>query len=99
MEELALYAIKLTSGEEILGKFVKQDGNCWVMKDVRSIIMMPDGQLRLGPVLFSANKDHEIEIFSTAIAVFSESVRPEFVEAYTQAVSPLSIPKKQIILG
>jgi len=99
MEELNLYSLKLTSGEEIIGKFAGSEGNCWKLKDARSIIMMPDGQLRLGPVLFSASKDHDVEIFNTSIAVFSNHVRQEFVDAYTQSVSPLSIPKKNIILG
>ena len=99
MSEEKVMSLKLTSGEEVIGKFVEQEGNAWKMKDVRLIIMMPDGQLSLGPILFSANKDHAITIYKTAIAVTSENVRQEFADAYTQSVSPLSVIKKSIIMG
>ena len=97
--ESELLSIKLTSGEEILGKYKSGDETAWQIEDARSIIMMPDGQLRFGPVLFSGDKNREITIFKTAIAVHSNTVRPEFVEAYAQAVSPLTLPKKNIIMG
>jgi hypothetical protein len=99
MEELELVSLKLTSGEEIIGKFVTHEGNALILKDARSIIAMTDGQLRLGPVLFSADKDHDVTILSTSIAVKSTHVRKEFADAYNQSISPLSIPKSKILLG
>ena len=38
MEELV--SLKLTSGEEIICKFVSKDDNSWVVKDAHSIIML-----------------------------------------------------------
>jgi hypothetical protein len=99
MKELDLISVKLVTGEEIICKFVKQDVVCWVLKDARTLVMMPDGLVRFGQVLFSADKDMDIFVPVTAILVYSDYVRAEFANAYNQAVSPLSLPTKQILKG
>jgi hypothetical protein len=99
---MEIYSIKLTSGEEIVAKTETIEILNHDVVDIyeaRSIVMMPTGELRFGPVLFSANKDKAININRSAIAAYSKYVREEFSNAYTQAVSPLSIPKPSILLG
>jgi hypothetical protein len=98
MEEV-IYSCKLTSGEEIIGKLLEINSNIWEFKDARSILMMNDGQLRLGPVLFSASKESVVEIYRPSISVMTTNIRSEFLEAYRNAVSPLSIPTKSLIMG
>jgi hypothetical protein len=98
MEEV-IYSCKLTSGEEIIGKLLEINSNTLSFKDVRSILMMNDGQLRLGPVLFSSTKESVVEIYRPTISVMTTNIRPEFLEAYRNAVSPLAIPKSSIIMG
>lgn len=106
MEETV--SLKLVSGEEIIGHNATLFGKSFlealnedtiVLKDARTLVMLPNGDLRLAPVIFSADKDKQIIIFTRAISAYSIDIKTEFLEAYNQSLSPLTLPKKEIIMG
>ena len=99
MEEVEIISLKLTSGEEIIGKLVSQEGNEWILQDARSILVSNDGRLQLGPTLFSAIKEKSVVIYRPAVAIYSEHIHPAFLAEYTKAVSPLTLPTSKIIMG
>ena len=94
-----IYTVKLTSGEEIIGKLMEYDETTLILKDARSIILTGNGELKLGPVLFSIDKEQCVVLNRTAIAMQSNAIRKEFLDAYQTVVSPLTIPKSQILMG
>lgn len=92
-------ALKLTSGEEIIAKVDFTDKDTLELHDARSIMLIPNGQLRLAPLLFSADGDLPITVSRSTIAVYTKTIRTEFLESYTQSVSKLTIPKSSILMG
>lgn len=99
MEELEVYVYKLSTGEEIIAKSkITVDGEL-ELYDARMVIITPSGEFKLGPVIFSSDKTKPILLNKSGIVAYSKTPNLDFENAYTHAVSPLSIPKKQIIMG
>lgn len=99
MEELKVYSLKLVGGEEVIAKINFKDTEEWELHDARSVVMTGAGKLSLAPVIFSAAQDSVLTINPKSIAAFTTSIRPEFLEGYTNSVSPLTLPSKSIIMG
>ena len=99
MGEYDIYVIKLTSGEEIISRLEQSSESTWVLHEPRTLVATQNGGFGFAPVIFSSKKESLIYVKTNNIAVYSASVRPEFEEAYKQAVSGLALPKRDIILG
>lgn len=99
MEDTTIMALKLTSGEELIAKVVLIDEKIMELHDARSIMLVPGGQLRLAPLLFSADIDKPITVERACVAVYTETIRPEFLDSYTQSISKLVVPKSSILMG
>ena len=98
MEEMVIIAIKLTSGEELIASVVDK-GNEFELHNARSIMLVPGGQLRLAPLLFSAAEDRPIMLSKASIAVSTSEIRSEFRDSYVQSTSKLVVPKSSILMG
>jgi hypothetical protein len=99
MEELEVMSLKLTSGEELVAKVRFVDDETAELHDARSLMLLPGGQLKLAPVLFSGDMDRAIMLNRRTISLLTRNVHPKFLEEYTRSVSPLTIPKPSIIMG
>jgi len=66
--------IKLTSGEEILGKVVSQEECAWVLDDVTSVVMHPtkDGAMSVGFAPFMPYNEGTISLWTSSITVVAE---------------------------
>lgn len=97
---LPVISMKLSTGEEIIGKVVEQlsDEDFMVLEDARLVVVYPNGELKLAPVLFSANYDKNITVFKNSVVLISQFLRPEFEQGYLESVSKLALPTKKIIL-
>jgi hypothetical protein len=94
-----VYAIKLSSGEELLGKIQEETITSYILQDARILMQDMNGALKLGPFMFSASPEHVIELSKNAVAAKTKYLRDGLEAAYSQSVSKLVIPNKQILRG
>lgn len=100
MEQIV--CIKLSSGEEIISKvneYEKFTEDSFDLIEPRVLMAGPQGQLSLGPLMYSANPDMPTKLKTSSIASWSENVREEIKNGYIQSVSKLVIPNKSILMG
>ncbi len=94
-----IYTFKLTTGEEMVARFVSEnstEGYITIEHPILTVIS-PQG-LQMMPGLFSANLDHEIKLNSHSwvlIAEPREDVRNSWIQA-TTGIAPVT---KKIITG
>lgn len=98
-----IICIKLNSGEEIISKVnefedITKDDNIDLIEP-RVLMAGPQGQLSLGPLMFSTNPDKPTKLKISSISSYSEDVREEIKDGYIQSVSKLVIPNKSILMG
>lgn len=99
LEAGSIYTFKLTTGEEMVAKFVShnvQEGYITLEHPILTVIS-PQG-LQMMPGLFSANLDREIKLNSHSwvlIAEPREDVRNSWIQA-TTGIAPVT---KKIITG
>lgn len=89
--------MKLVSGEEIVAKLIEADAEFYHV-DAPLGVMMTQKGLQLVPALFTSDQNPAASIPKTAVTLMSHS-RTDVVEAYTQSLSPIAQPSKQIIHG
>jgi hypothetical protein len=99
LETNRIYTFKLTTGEEIVAKFVSEnsaEGYITIEHPILTVIS-PQG-LQMMPGLFSANLDQEVKLNNHSwvlIAETREDVRNSWIQA-TTGIAPVT---KQIITG
>jgi hypothetical protein len=82
MNKNDIVSLKLTTGEEALGRFESETESSIVLKKAMSFIAGPQG-LGLGPFMFSLNKDSTVSINkSTVIAIVKtdDMIAKEYVK-------------------
>jgi len=92
-----IYSFKLNSGEEVVGKIAAIGNDIIELDHAVSVAMTPQG-VQMIPSMFTANPKGKITVNitnCTMVSVTSEDV----ISAYTQAVTGISTPSKQIITG
>lgn len=99
LEHNQIYTFKLTTGEEIVARFVSENSNEGYITLEHPIltVISPQG-LQMMPGLFSANLDGEIKLNSHSwvlIAEPREDVRNSWIQA-TTGIAPVT---KKIITG
>lgn len=92
-----VYTFKLTSGEELVARVNKIDGNHVLLHDPVSVAPGPQG-LGLVPSLFTVGAKSEVRLNVNNIALYAltdESVKAKYIEA----TSGIIVPDKKLILG
>jgi hypothetical protein len=93
-----VYTFKLNSGEELIAKVIKVDGNDLVIKEPVSVAPGPQG-MGLMPSMFTADPDAETRLNTSAVSIYAltdDSVKAKYI----QATSGLIVPEtKKIIMG
>ncbi len=93
------YAIKLTSGQELVGNVIDIDDEYYYLEKPLTIGQGQKGMEFL-PIMFTGIHLSDSPLRKTAVALLSP-VRPDVLEAYKDSIDPKQIvtPKKQIITG
>ena len=97
LEENQVYTFKLTSGEELIAKVIKVDGDNLVIHEPVSVAPSQHG-MGLIPSLFTADPTSETRLNTntvTIVALTDDSVKVKYLEATTG----IKVPEKKIILG
>jgi hypothetical protein len=92
-----VYTFKFNSGEEMVAKIERNDGDWIFVSNPVSIAPGPQG-IGLVPSMFTADPRQEIRINIHSIALCGltdDSVKAK----YTEATTGIKVPDKKIILG
>ena len=99
MEEMKVCIFKLINGEELVAKVASQNTAEYILKDARILFSTQSGELKLAPTMFSHDLSQTVTLYKSAIASFSDTPKADFEQAYKEAVSPLAMPDRKIVLG
>ena len=92
-----IYTFKLTSGEEVVAKVLKIDGDLISLHDPVSVAPGPQG-LGLMASMFTADPKADAVLNVTNVTIYAptdSSVKAKYIEATTGLV----VPDKKLILG
>jgi len=81
--------LKLTSGEEILGKLV-EDGALYIKLNRPMVLTAGQQGLGMAPYLFTANPDRDVRIFKNTVVVFEPTLK-EFSDSYIQGTTGIKL--------
>ena len=81
--------IKLSSGEELVGRFVKENNETLTVKKPLAIMATQQG-LGLGPYAFTVNQDSEINL-NKAVIVFVAKTETEMAKQYVTSTTGIHI--------
>jgi hypothetical protein len=99
IEQDEVYSFKLTSGEEVLGKVVKiRPADNYFELD-HAVTIAPGAQgMQMVPAMFTALPTEKTTVNITNVVMVAKT-SDDIVSAYTQAVTGIQTPSKQIITG
>lgn len=92
-----VYTFKLTSGEEVVAKFIKQGDSVFTVTNPLSVAMSQEGMQLIASV-FTAKPDRHIELQRTSVSMIAET-RQELEASYIEATTGVRPVTKQIITG
>ena len=99
---MTVKALKLTTGEEVIGEVVGDFIDSTVLKNVVLVAIQPgpDGRAALGflPFMPYLGKDKSIT-FKTANILVSEEVDDQMTNQYNSVFGGIVVPPKQLITG
>ena len=99
---MTVKAIKLISGEELLGEVFHEDETEILLKNVLAILMsrQQDGNLGIGFVPFAPylGKDMTLE-FKTSHLIFSKEVDDQMKNQYNSIFGGIITPPKTLLVG
>lgn len=81
--------IKLTSGEEIIGRLV-EDGPLFIKLGKPMVLTAGQQGLGMAPYLFTVNPDRDVKIFKTTVTVFEPTMK-EFADSYLQGTTGIKL--------
>jgi len=81
--------LKLTSGEEILGKLV-EDGALYIKLNRPMVLTAGQQGLGMAPYLFTANPYRDVRIFKNTVVVFEPTLK-EFSDSYIQGTTGIKL--------
>ena len=97
LEVNKVYTFKMNSGEEMMGKFIEQEGIYLTIASPVTIGAGPKG-MQLIPTLFTVDPDAEVTLNINSVSIYAEteeSIRFKYIEATTG----IQIPEKKILVG
>jgi hypothetical protein len=100
MKELELnkvHSIKVTSGEEIIGKVIEQTDVTITLEQGITIGMGQQG-MQLIPAMFTTLPTANLTINTANITMFADT-SDDVIDAYREATTGIKTPDKKIIMG
>jgi hypothetical protein len=97
LEENQVYTFKLSSGEELIAKVLKNEDNHTVIEEPVSVAPGPQG-MGLVPSLFTADPKAVTRLNNSTIAVVAKTDESVTVK-YLEATTGIKVPEKKLILG
>jgi hypothetical protein len=100
MKELELnkvHSVKVTSGEEIIGKVIAQTDDAITLEQGITIGMGQNG-MQLIPAMFTTLPTAELTINTANITMVADT-SDDVVDAYREATTGIKAPDKKIIMG
>jgi hypothetical protein len=100
MKELELnkvHSVKVTSGEEVIGKVIAQTDDTITLEQGITIGMGQQG-MQLIPAMFTTLPTAELTINTANITMFAVT-SDDVVDAYREATTGIKTPDKKIIMG
>lgn len=92
-----IYTFKLTTGEEVVARFVSQDPQGIILENPILCVLSPQG-LQMMPGLFSANMDKNVRLNTTSWALIAEA-RDDVRNSWIQATTGIAPASKKILTG
>lgn len=92
-----IFTVKLTSGEELIGRIVEQTDDTIELTEPVSVAPGPQG-MGLVPSLFTSERGKNVIVNRGAITMYcttDESIQAKYIEATTG----ITTPTKKIIMG
>lgn len=83
--------VSLINGQELIGRYVKDDMRAIVVKKPLTLVIGPQGAA-FQPFTMTGNSDNEVDILLTAVVSVLPS-RSEIATAYGAATSGLVVPE------
>jgi len=97
-----IMSIKLTNGDEIVGKFVSQDSHGCVVRQPVIVTIQPTGpnQVGLGFMPFAVSTDDDAEVAIPLSAMLTKPLRTksDIANNYRRATGSLEVPKAGLLL-
>lgn len=97
LETNKVYSLKLTSGEEVVGKVAEQSETTITLEQAITIGMGQQG-MQMIPAMFTALPTSDITINTANITMFADTAE-DVKDAYREATTGLKVPDKKIIMG
>lgn len=97
LEKNTVYTFKLNTGEELVARFVADQGDYLEIEHPILTVISPQG-LQMMPGLFSANLDQTLQLNKSSWAMIAET-REDVRNSWIQATTGIVPVKKQIITG
>lgn len=86
-------SVRLTTGEELVGRFVSQDDTTITLNKVISIQLVPMGNgqagISLAPFMASVPDDGQQTFFKTALVCLPQKTRKEVADRYLEATGSI----------
>jgi hypothetical protein len=84
--------IKMTSGEEIIGRFHEETITHMVLVKPHMLIPSANGQLGMAPALFSADPAENVRVNKSAIAIQTKTVK-DLADQYISSTTGLKLAR------
>lgn len=98
VEKDKVYTFKLTNADEVVGKVVEVDGDCYVLAQPLSAVPTEKG-LQLIYTIFTGDPKENVTINKSAVAMICQT-REEVGDHYLEATTGLKpVRKPSIIMG
>jgi hypothetical protein len=84
-----IITLKLTSGEEVLGKLVEETNDYFKLNKPRVLTAGAQG-IGMAPYLFTVDPDKDIKLLRSNVTVV-EATMKEYADSYTQGVTGIQM--------
>ena len=81
--------LKLTSGEEVIGKLA-EEGPLFIKLNKPMVLTMNQQGIGMAPYLFTVNPDRDVRVFKTTVTVFEPTMK-EFADSYLQGTTGIKL--------
>lgn len=98
LETNKIYTFKLTTGEEIVAKYLGMDDHQSLRLQHPILTVLSPQGLQMMPGLFSANLDHDVTLNMHSWVLIAET-RDDVRNSWIQATTGITPVSKQIITG
>lgn len=85
-----IISLRLISGEEVIGRFVRLEIDSYVITKPMEIGVTPQGQVGMSQIMISVSPDEEFPIYKTAITTHCKTGK-EMANGYREGTSDITV--------